>query len=246
MLVSLEIPNRDRAYEWVLQWMAAQQRSATSTSSSSLSPSSFLARLAPRSNLLSVETRVETHTNGSASVGFALVAGPGVHWLRYRGAWLQARRERDTKALNIASGIPWETVTLTTLARDRALLPKLLADARDAALREQEGRMVLYTAWGTEWRPFGKPRRKRPLSSVVLADGVKDRIVADVRAFLGRRKWYAERGMFFPLSHRCEIEVTKTNMATSRYSISERLPITRPTWFWQIVLHPGTRRRAQL
>lgn len=60
--------------------------------------------------------------------------------------------------------------------------------------------MVLYTAWGTEWRPFGKPRRKRPLSSVVLADGVKDRIVADVRAFLGRRKWYAERGMFFPLT----------------------------------------------
>ena len=70
----------------------------------------------------------------------------------------------------------------------------MLEEARDAAMREQEGKLVLYTAWGTEWRPFGVPRRKRTLGSVVLADGVKERIEKDVKAFLGRRKWYADRG----------------------------------------------------
>ena len=96
--------------------------------------------------------------------------------------------------MHLTSGTPWETVTLTTLSRDRALFTSLLSDARDLAMREQEGKLVIYTAWGTEWRPFGIPRRKRPLGSVVLADGVKEKIERDVRAFLGRRKWYADRG----------------------------------------------------
>ena len=104
------------------------------------------------------------------------------------------KRERDTKAVHLTSGTPWETVTFTTLSRDRTLFPQLLAEARDLALREQEGKLVLYTAWGTEWRPFGLPRRKRPIGSVVLADGQAERIERDVRAFLERRKWYADRG----------------------------------------------------
>jgi hypothetical protein len=99
--------------------------------------------------------------------------------------------------MQMASGTPWETVTLTTLSRDRALFPSLLAEARDAALRGQEGRLVVHTAWGTEWRPFGMPRRKRPLHSVVLAPGIAERVVEDVRAFLGRREWYADRGWSF-------------------------------------------------
>ena len=90
--------------------------------------------------------------------------------------------------------MPWETVTLTTLSRDRDLFPKLLADARDLALTGLEGRLQIHTAWGLEWRPFGKPRRKRPLSSVVLGDGVAEKVMNDVQAFLGRRQWYADRG----------------------------------------------------
>ena len=107
------------------------------------------------------------------------------------------KRERETRAMQMASGTPWETVTLTTLSRDRALFASLLAEARDAALRGQEGRLVVYTAWGTEWRPFGLPRRKRPLHSVVLAPGIAEKVVDDVRSFLGRREWYADRGGFF-------------------------------------------------
>ena len=104
------------------------------------------------------------------------------------------KREREVKSAQMMSGTPWETVTLTTLSRDRGLFPALLAEARDAAMRDQEGKLVLYTAWGTEWRPFGLPRRKRPVGSVVLADGVAERIESDIRRFLERRQWYAERG----------------------------------------------------
>lgn len=88
-------------------------------------------------------------------------------------------------------------MTLTTLSRDRNLFPELLTEARDAAMAGQEGKLVIHTAWGIEWRPFGQPRTKRPLQSVVLAPGVAETIESDVKAFLNRRQWYADRGTHF-------------------------------------------------
>ncbi|TFY78418.1 hypothetical protein EWM64_g5594 [Hericium alpestre] len=155
-----------------------------------LRPASWL-----KSHELSVETTYEQRKNGSSSVLFKLVAGPGLHWLKYRGAWLQVKRERETRAMNMMSGTPWETVTLTTLSRDRNVFSQLLSEARDLAMKGQEGKLVVHTAWGAEWRPFGLPRRKRPLGSVVLEEGVGEKIVEDVKAFLERREWYANRGI---------------------------------------------------
>ncbi len=66
--------------------------------------------------------------------------------------------------------------------------------ARELALKQEEGRTVMYTALGAEWRPFGFPRRRRPLSSVVLENGVAERIVDDVKEFIGNPKWYTDRG----------------------------------------------------
>lgn len=52
----------------------------------------------------------------------------------------------------------------------------------------------MYTAVGAEWRQFGFPRRRRPLSSVVLEEGVSERLVQDVKEFIDNPKWYSERG----------------------------------------------------
>lgn len=187
LLVSLEVNNKDRAYEWFLAWLAHNAQSAAPTSRR---PESWL-----RSHQLSVETAVEQRSNGSSSVLFRLVAGPGTHWFKYGGAWMQMKRERETRSMQLMSGTPWETVTVTTLSRDRHLFSKLLAEARDLALRGQEGKLVIRTAWGIEWKPFGQPRRKRPLHSVVLDTGVSEKVEQDVKAFLQRRQWYADRGI---------------------------------------------------
>ena len=108
----------------------------------------------------------------------------------------QVKRERETRSQQLMSGIPWETITLTTLSRDRSIFPQLLSEARDIALRGQEGKLVIHTPWGIEWKPFGLPRQKRPLKSVVLDEGVAETIEEDVSAFLKRRQWYADRGQY--------------------------------------------------
>ena len=261
LLVTLEINNKDRAYDWFLAWLAHHQRTTRRPAWA-------------HSHQLSVETAYAQHKNGSADVLFRLVAGPGVHWLKYRGAWMQVclilapytscsthllsvvvvvvekvKRERETRAMQMASGTPWETVTLTTLSRDRALFAPLLAEARDSALRGQEGRLVVHTAWGTEWRPFGLPRRKRPLHSVVLAPGIAEKIIDDVRAFLGRREWYADRGGFFFLFYLREREKRGIRPVDGevrlcfflRYSLPQRLFAPWTTWIWKVFVHSGAR-----
>lgn len=78
LLVTLEINNKDRAYDWFLAWLAHHQRTTRRPAWA-------------HSHQLSVETAYAQHKNGSADVLFRLVAGPGVHWLKYRGAWMQVQ-----------------------------------------------------------------------------------------------------------------------------------------------------------
>ena len=42
----------------------------------------------------------------------------------------------------------------------------------------------MYTAMGPEWRQFGYPRRKRPLSSVILDDDLSNDLLSDVQVRL--------------------------------------------------------------
>ncbi|WWC58384.1 uncharacterized protein I303_100924 [Kwoniella dejecticola CBS 10117] len=186
MLVTLEIPSKDRSYPWFLEWMAAQSASQVGKGKR---PMGF------RSHELAVETSYKQHENGSSEAVFNLVPGPGTHYFKYQGTWFQVKRERDAKLMDLHSGSPWETLTLTTLSAYRHLFSSLLTEARALAEASTEGKTVVYTAWGVEWRPFGKPRSRREMGSVVLAEGVSEKIENDLRSFLGRGKWYAERGI---------------------------------------------------
>lgn len=185
MLVTLELNVRDHSYEWFLAWMAHQANTRAAAGGS-------LPWL--RSHELSVQTFFEKRKNGSSSVMFKLIAGPGTHWFKFNGAWMQVKRQRETRSMELSSGKPWETVVITTLSKDRKLFPILLAEARDLAMKEQEGKLVINIPWGIEWKPFGLPRRKRPINSVVLAPGVSSLIRKDVESFLSKRQWYADRG----------------------------------------------------
>lgn len=80
MLVSLELNNKDHAYEWFLKWMAHQKQKP---------PTSRIAAGLARSHELSVETAVEKRANGSAFITFNFVVGPGTHFVNYKGAWIQ-------------------------------------------------------------------------------------------------------------------------------------------------------------
>lgn len=175
LLVDLEIPSKDKSYLWFLEWMAQHRQRS--------------------SRHLAVETNYIQHDNGAVSTKFSLVPGPGKHLIRYKGAFMLVDRERSGRLLDMTSGAPFETVTLTTLYRDRALFHNLLLEAKEMALKVQEGKTVLFTSWGPEWRPFGQPRKKRMLGSVILDEGLAENILEDLKDFMNSGLWYHQRGI---------------------------------------------------
>ncbi|KAI9299006.1 hypothetical protein K502DRAFT_333999 [Neoconidiobolus thromboides FSU 785] len=175
MLIQLEITSKDKSYPWLLNWLSLQKEQHI--------------------HQLSIETSFKQHNNGSVMTKFNFVPGPGQHFFNYKGAWFQVKRQRENKLVDLTSGAPWETITITTLTRDKKFVFELLDKARELALSKQMGKTVIYSSYGPEWRPFGQPRKKKPINSVILKDNQSDRIVKDVKEFLLNEKWYNDRGI---------------------------------------------------
>ncbi|SPO04262.1 probable BCS1 protein precursor [Cephalotrichum gorgonifer] len=184
LLVNLEIGRQDPAYPWVLAWL------------SQLGPQrGFVASRLTRINNFSVTTTKSRDTGpGGGRPSFFVQPGYGKHIVRYKWAYIGVNREKHNTA-NMNTGEPHEIVQLTTLWSQRAIFDEVLEEARALAARAHEGKTVVYSARGLEWAPLGEPRKKRPLGSVVLDKGVKERIVGDVEDFLRRQQWYVERGI---------------------------------------------------
>lgn len=174
-MITLEVPCRDKSYQWLLQWIT--QKGARNTQH------------------LSVETSFVQRDTGHVSTQYAFIPSIGTHIIWYRGNYIRVERTRENQTLDIQMGIPFETVQLTAFGRDKGMYFHMLEEAREMALKYTEGKTLLYTAMGSEWRQFGQPRKRRPLSSVVLGAGVTDKILADCREFINNPKWYSERGI---------------------------------------------------
>lgn len=199
MLVDVEISIKDDSYPWFLHWMTLYQRSQLNPARTAAGGTGFvdsmLQKLTPGMRHLSIQTQKVEHSNGAIHTHFSLVPGPGKHVLRYKNAFIFVNRMRESKSQDLQTGRPWETITLTTLYAHRHVFEDLFTEAHEYAARAHQGKTTIFNSWGAEWRPFGQPRRKRPLESVVLQEGVKERIVDDVKDFLDSGKWYYDRGI---------------------------------------------------
>mmetsp|Transcript_25277 Transcript_25277/g.32886 ORF Transcript_25277/g.32886 Transcript_25277/m.32886 type:complete len:470 (-) Transcript_25277:187-1596(-) len=192
-LVTLEITNKDRSYPWVLSWLTRQ---------ASVSGSSTLAQhVSVNTNVGEVSNPLDgsdksLSSSGDGSVQFEFAPCPGRHFITYGGRILMVERVRaDQALLDMNTGLPFETVSLTTMGRSRDVFEKLLLDASIEAREREMHHTIIYKSWGSEWHPFGKPRLRRPLSSVILDDGIAESIKDDFLQFKQSRSWYIDRGI---------------------------------------------------
>lgn len=173
-MITLEVPCRDKSYQWLLQWIS--KKGARNTQH------------------LSVETSFEQKDTGHVKTKYEFIPSVGTHIMWFRNTWISVERTREQSTLDLQMGIPFETVQLTAFGRNKQLYFNILEEARELALVETEGKTLMYTAMGSEWRQFGQPRKRRPLSSVVLDNGVSSKILNDCREFINAPKWYNDRG----------------------------------------------------
>ncbi|KAK0383061.1 hypothetical protein NLU13_8976 [Sarocladium strictum] len=180
LLVNVEISKQDPAYPWILAWLS-QPRATTG----------FIASRLTRIHDLSVSTT--TTSRGAGGLGgptnahFFLQPGFGRHIVKHGNAYIAVNREKHNTA-NMNTGEPHEIVQLTTLWAHRHIFEEVFAEAHRLAAQANEGKTIVYSARGMEWAPLGDPRKKRPLGSVILDQGVKEGVVADVRDFMTRQQ----------------------------------------------------------
>lgn len=187
LLVNVEISKQDPAYPWVLAWLSQPRETP-----------GFIASRLTRIHNLSVTTSTTT-ARGTAASGptnahFFLQPGYGRHIVKFGNAYIAVNREKHSTA-NMNTGEPHEIVQLTTLWSHRHVFEDVFGEAHRLAAKANEGKTIVYSARGVEWVPLGDSRKKRPLGSVILDDGVKESIVADVQDFLSRQQWYVDRGI---------------------------------------------------
>lgn len=172
-LSTLEVTSKDRSYPWVLSWVTQR---------------------AQHNQHLSVNTSI-TSNSGHQSMSFEFLPGPGQHLMHYRNHYLFVQRMRETQQLDFNTGKPWETIHFTLVGRDTTVFSSLLAEAFEIAALKEEGKTIIYTNWGSEWRQFGQARSKRPVESVVLEEGVAERLLQDVEEWQQSAVWYRSRGI---------------------------------------------------
>lgn len=183
LLVNVEISKKDPAYPWVLAWLSQPREYNT-----------FLAKKLTRINKLAVATSTTSTPHGPTHASFFLQPGYGKHWIKHKHAYIAVERQKQSTS-NLNTGEPHETVELTTLYAHRHVFEDIFTEAREIALEANEGKTVVYSVRNFDWVPLGEPKRKRPLSSVVLDEGIKEGIVGDVKDFLQRQQWYIDRGI---------------------------------------------------
>merc|ERR1719510_848350 len=169
-MTTVEVTCKDKSYAWLLQWIATNAAKDTQH--------------------LSVDTSFVESDSGKVSTKYDFTPSVGTHLMRYGRTWIRVERTRENRMLE-----PWETVQMTTIGKNRSLFSKMLDEARSMAMKEYSGKTLMYTVIGTEWKKFGHPRQIRPLSSVVLDEGVSERIVKDVKDFIASPAWYRQRGV---------------------------------------------------
>ncbi|TDZ41194.1 Mitochondrial chaperone BCS1 [Colletotrichum trifolii] len=186
LLINVEISKRDPSYPWILNWLSQPREP----------PTGFVASAITKVRNLSMSTTlsVPRANMGPTSTHFSLQPGYGRHILKYKNAYIAVNREKHNTA-NMNTGEPHEILQLTTLWAHRHVFEDVFQEAHGLSVQANEGKTTVYSARGMEWAPLGDSRVKRPLESVILDEGVKERIVGDVKDFLAKRQWYVDRGI---------------------------------------------------
>lgn len=202
LFIEVEVPMSDEAFFWVYDWLALQPYGKKR--SRSLSVRTFNSSNSPRAILKRVfDTAPEDYIGDRRNLpDIILSPAPGTHWLFWQGTFLSIRRVREQADDNGSSKKNTmqdkERFYINALTRNRAVVLKLLCEARDLAYPPEEKTVSIYIPAGhasNRYWECSQHRQPRQAGSLVLAEGLYESLHEDVHKFCNNRQWYLERGI---------------------------------------------------
>ncbi|KAF5329659.1 hypothetical protein D9619_009197 [Psilocybe cf. subviscida] len=120
---------------------------------------------------------------------------------KWRGYWVEIRRNKGQLTYNPAMGQQVvSSMYLTIYTRDMSVLSALVDDARERYLKSNKPHVIVFSADQPNYGPgstwsTAKRKQRRPLSSIILQDGVIQTLVEDAREFMRSEDWYTKAGI---------------------------------------------------
>lgn len=171
--VSIEVRDDD-VFVWLGDWMQSM-------------------RYGERCRRLSVDVE-RIRTGARTRVRLVFAPGRGSHFFVYGGRWFWLNRRKE-KSLSQDGAAPKDVYVLRSFSRDPKILKDILRDAALAAEERRKGKVAVYT-WDrySSWKRM-QLQAGRGLDSVILAEGVKERVTRDLAQFRESREWYVHLGI---------------------------------------------------
>lgn len=114
--------------------------------------------------------------------------GNDVHFFFYKGRFFwYVRRSLESNATSVEK----ETVTIYTFGRNHAPFYTIFDDAIP---RLPESKIRNFTFDGKDWQESGEVV-KRPIETVITANGLKEQLIETMKLFLASEDWYVSRGI---------------------------------------------------
>lgn len=174
IFTSLEITVNDSSYYWVME---------------------YIVNKGIISRHLSLKTKIVNNKNKD-SVFFSFLPSIGRHLFIYDNKLIFVERNRDKNMIHdMNTTMPFENIKLSTFIWSKHIFQKILKDAKLYRDKKEEGKTLIYKSFGHEWRPFGTPKNKRPVHSVILPEHLMDYIINDIQKFLISSSWYINKGI---------------------------------------------------
>ena len=179
-IVSLEITNQDPAFNWIMEWMAANKKFNYQQTSL-------------------MTSQLQIHANEQTSARCTFTPSPGtLHWFTYRGRPIFVERKRHDQrgSGGEAGGAVFETMELKTVGRGFEIMQHIVQEAQHLSVEKDSDVTVIYTSQGGRWMRNMAPRSRRPLTSIVLPNNQAQELIEDVGTFLQSNEYY--RGLGVP------------------------------------------------
>ncbi|KAF9473951.1 P-loop containing nucleoside triphosphate hydrolase protein [Pholiota conissans] len=125
---------------------------------------------------------------------------------KYKGYWVEIRRTIGTRFNPALGNQPSVSLYVTMYTRNMSALSALVDDAKLRYVKKTTPHVVVHSIDQVRVRPsmsFGpggvwgnsKRKQRRPLSSIILQEGVIHSLVQDAREFLQSEDWYVKAGI---------------------------------------------------
>ncbi|KAJ0427213.1 BCS1 N terminal-domain-containing protein [Aspergillus carlsbadensis] len=123
----------------------------------------------------------------------------GTHyfWFRNRPFAFTRHKESNYNGAEFSGGFrSSERLYLTCIGRNPEILKTLLLEAQRSYVAKDASNTIIYSMRGGHWMP-SMSRPPRPLSTVILDVGQKQKLIVDIKEYLRprTRRWYSNRGI---------------------------------------------------